>query len=56
MTRFGFVIDQARLAADAGLGVEPILYSHFLLDGRFAQEVLFTRLLNPVWTYAPRPG
>jgi anaerobic selenocysteine-containing dehydrogenase len=28
-----------------------ILYQHFLLDGRFPQEVLFTRVLNPVWTY-----
>jgi anaerobic selenocysteine-containing dehydrogenase len=28
-----------------------ILYQHHLLDGRFDQEVLFTRVLNPVWTY-----
>ncbi len=29
-----------------------ILYPHFLLDGdRGSQSVLFTRVLNPVWTY-----
>ncbi len=29
-----------------------ILYPHFLLDGdRGRQQVLFTRVLNPVWTY-----
>ncbi|MEA2346674.1 MAG: hypothetical protein QOG62_461 [Thermoleophilaceae bacterium] len=28
-----------------------ILYPHFLLDGRQRQEVLFTRVLNPIWTY-----
>ncbi len=27
------------------------LYPHFLLDGRGTQPVLFTRVLNPVWTY-----
>ena len=27
------------------------LYPHFLLDGRGRQPVLFTRVLNPVWTY-----
>lgn len=28
-----------------------ILYPHLLLDGRGRQPVLFTRVLNPVWTY-----
>jgi anaerobic selenocysteine-containing dehydrogenase len=28
-----------------------ILYPHFLHDGRGRQEVLFTRVLNPVWTF-----
>jgi anaerobic selenocysteine-containing dehydrogenase len=28
-----------------------ILYPHYLLDGRAQQPVLFTRVLNPVWTY-----
>jgi len=28
-----------------------ILYPHLLLDGRGTQPVLFTRVLNPVWTY-----
>ena len=28
-----------------------ILYPHFLLDGRGTQPVLFTRVLNPIWTY-----
>jgi len=27
------------------------LYPHFLLDGRGRTEVLFTRVLNPVWTF-----
>jgi anaerobic selenocysteine-containing dehydrogenase len=27
------------------------LYPHFLLDGRGTQPVLFTRVLNPVWTF-----
>jgi anaerobic selenocysteine-containing dehydrogenase len=27
------------------------LYPHFLHDGRGRQEVLFTRVLNPIWTY-----
>jgi anaerobic selenocysteine-containing dehydrogenase len=27
------------------------LYPHFLHDGRGAQPVLFTRVLNPVWTF-----
>ena len=28
-----------------------ILYPHFLLDERATQPVLFTRVLNPVWTF-----
>ena len=28
-----------------------MLYPHLLLDGRGTQPVLFTRVLNPVWTY-----
>jgi anaerobic selenocysteine-containing dehydrogenase len=28
-----------------------IMYPHYLLDGRAHQPVLFTRVLNPVWTY-----
>jgi anaerobic selenocysteine-containing dehydrogenase len=28
-----------------------ILYPHFLHDGRGRQELLFTRVLNPVWTF-----
>lgn len=28
-----------------------ILYPHYLLDGRGHQPVLFTRVLNPIWTY-----
>jgi anaerobic selenocysteine-containing dehydrogenase len=28
-----------------------ILYPHYLLDGRGHQPLLFTRVLNPVWTY-----
>ena len=27
------------------------LYPHFLLEGRGRQPVLFTRVLNPIWTY-----
>ena len=27
------------------------LYPHLLLDGRGTQPVLFTRVLNPIWTY-----
>jgi anaerobic selenocysteine-containing dehydrogenase len=27
------------------------LYPHFLLEGRTEQDVLFTRVFNPVWTY-----
>ena len=27
------------------------LYPHFLHDGRGSQPVLFTRVLNPIWTY-----
>ncbi|HEY2161234.1 MAG TPA: molybdopterin-dependent oxidoreductase, partial [Solirubrobacteraceae bacterium] len=28
-----------------------ILYPHYLLDGRARQPLLFTRVLNPIWTY-----
>jgi anaerobic selenocysteine-containing dehydrogenase len=28
-----------------------ILYPHFLHDGRGRQEVLFSRVLNPIWTF-----
>jgi len=28
-----------------------ILYPHYLLDGRAHQPLLFTRVLNPVWTF-----
>jgi len=28
-----------------------ILYPHYLLDGRGHQPLLFTRVLNPIWTY-----
>jgi anaerobic selenocysteine-containing dehydrogenase len=28
-----------------------ILFPHFLLDGRGTQPVLFTRVLNPIWTF-----
>jgi anaerobic selenocysteine-containing dehydrogenase len=28
-----------------------VLYPHYLLDGRGHQPLLFTRVLNPIWTY-----